>query len=54
MLYKQFGDKDGLIKVKDIAKYVSQWDPDSASYFWTDFKLTKDFFVKTVKAFVEE
>ena len=33
MLYKQFGDKDGLIKVKDMAKYVTEWDPNAAYYF---------------------
>ena len=40
MLFKQFGDKDGLIKIKDMAMYVGEFDPNSASYFSTDFKLT--------------
>ena len=54
MLYKQFGDKNGLMTIENMAKYVSEWDTHRASYFWTDFKLSKDFFGKYIYALKEK
>ena len=36
-----------------MATYVGEFDPDSASYFSTDFKLTQDIFEKVTNALVK-
>ena len=53
MLYKQFGDRNGMMTNQEMGKLVGEWDSRNMSYFWSDFKLTKDFFRNYIKAMME-
>ena len=54
MLYKQFGKRDGTMTNQQMGKLVGEWDFPNMSYFWTDFKLSKDFFGKYIYALKEK